>query len=188
MRPRRTSTARDAFDFWGGLAALDLVLDTGAALDEGIRTLRALIKTRPIVRANGQAELWRRIGLVDVVEVPIVLSTPGTHQVLNVGCGRGYTVLEVLAMFAEVTGRDITPLPAARRAGGDGGGPVTRPGPARLERRPRAAGDGYQHMAGGLARHTAPVNAGGGARGRLMRIALVAEGCKSQISVALSIL
>jgi SAM-dependent methyltransferase len=62
------------FDLWGGLPALDLVLDTGAVLNEGIRTLRALIKARPIVRANGQAELWRRIGLVDVVEVPIVLS------------------------------------------------------------------------------------------------------------------
>jgi SAM-dependent methyltransferase len=62
------------FDFWGGLSVLDLVLDTGAVLDEGIRTLRAQIKARPIVWANGQAELWRQIGLVEVVEVPIVLS------------------------------------------------------------------------------------------------------------------
>ena len=62
------------FDFWGGLSALDLVLDTGAVLDEGIRTLRAQIKARPIVCANGQANLWRQVGLVDVVEVPIVLS------------------------------------------------------------------------------------------------------------------
>lgn len=62
------------FDFWGGMAALDLVLDTGAMLDEGIRTLRAQMKARPIVWANGQANLWRQVGLVDVVEVPIVLS------------------------------------------------------------------------------------------------------------------
>ena len=62
------------FDFWGGMSALDLVLDTGAVLDEGIRTLRAQIKARPIVWANGQADLWRQIGLVDVAEVPIVLS------------------------------------------------------------------------------------------------------------------
>jgi SAM-dependent methyltransferase len=62
------------FDFWGGMSALDLVLDTGAVLDEGIRTLRAKIKARPIVWANGQANLWHRVGLVDVVEVPIVLS------------------------------------------------------------------------------------------------------------------
>ncbi|MDP9225152.1 MAG: class I SAM-dependent methyltransferase [Actinomycetota bacterium] len=62
------------FDFWGGNSALDLVLDTGAVLDKGIRALRAQIKARPIVWANGQANLWRQIGLVDVVEVPIVLS------------------------------------------------------------------------------------------------------------------
>lgn len=62
------------FDFWGGNAALDLVLDTGAVLDEGIRTLRSQIKARPIVWANGQADLWRRVGIVDVMEVPIVLS------------------------------------------------------------------------------------------------------------------
>ena len=62
------------FDFWGGLSVLDLVMDTAAVLDEGIRTLRAQIKARPIVWANGQANLWRQVGLVDVVEVPIVLS------------------------------------------------------------------------------------------------------------------
>jgi SAM-dependent methyltransferase len=62
------------FNFWGGLSALDLVLDTGAVRDEGIRELRAQIKARPIVWANGQANLWREIGLVAVVEVPIVLS------------------------------------------------------------------------------------------------------------------
>lgn len=62
------------FDFWGGFAVLDLVLDSGAVLDEGIRTLRAQIKGRPIVRANGQADLWRQVGLIDVVEVPMVLS------------------------------------------------------------------------------------------------------------------
>ena len=62
------------FDFWGGFGVLDLVLDTGAVLDEGTRTLRAQIKARPIVRANGQADLWREVGLIDVEEVPIVLS------------------------------------------------------------------------------------------------------------------
>ena len=62
------------FDFWGGMSALDLVLATGAVLDEGIRTLEAQIKARPIVWANGQANLWHQVGLVEVVEVPIVLS------------------------------------------------------------------------------------------------------------------
>jgi SAM-dependent methyltransferase len=63
-----------AFDFWGGSSALDLILDTGAVLDEGIRRLRAQIKARPIARADGQAQLWRKVGLLDVLEVPIVLS------------------------------------------------------------------------------------------------------------------
>jgi SAM-dependent methyltransferase len=62
------------FDFWGGNSVMDLILDTGAVLDESVRALRANIKARPITWANGQAALWRKIGLTDVVEVPIVLS------------------------------------------------------------------------------------------------------------------
>ena len=62
------------FDFWGGFGVLDLVLDSGAVLDEGTRTLRAQVKGRPVVAANGQADLLRKAGLVDVEEVPIVLS------------------------------------------------------------------------------------------------------------------
>jgi SAM-dependent methyltransferase len=77
-RPGRV-VACATFDFWGGNSALDLVLDTGAVLDEGIRKLRARIKARPIAWANGQAKLWRKVGLVDVVEVPIVLSFDYTN-------------------------------------------------------------------------------------------------------------
>src|SRR5271169_1964724 len=62
------------FDFWGGNSAQDLVYDTGSVLDESIRALRDHMKARPLVWANGQAALWRKTGLVDVVEVPIVLS------------------------------------------------------------------------------------------------------------------
>ena len=43
-------------------------------LDEGVRALRDDLKAHPLVRPNGQAELWRRIGLAEVVEVPIVIS------------------------------------------------------------------------------------------------------------------
>jgi SAM-dependent methyltransferase len=66
--------ACSTFDFWGGNSVIDLVLDTGAVIDEGIRILRAQIKARPIVWRNGQRNLWCQAGLVDVVEVPIVLS------------------------------------------------------------------------------------------------------------------
>lgn len=62
------------FDFWGGHYVFDLVLDTGAVLDETMRTLRDQIKCRPIVWAHGQADLWRKVGLTDVEEAPLVLS------------------------------------------------------------------------------------------------------------------
>lgn len=62
------------FDFWGGFSAQDMVYDIGAVLDEGIRDLRDYMRARPLVWANGQAVLWHKTGLVDVVEVPIVLS------------------------------------------------------------------------------------------------------------------
>jgi SAM-dependent methyltransferase len=72
-RPGRV-VASGTFDFWGGNSVMDLVLDAGAVLDESIRTLRSQIKARPIVWANGQADLWRKAGLVEVVQEPIVLS------------------------------------------------------------------------------------------------------------------
>jgi SAM-dependent methyltransferase len=66
--------ASGVVDFWGGFSAADLVLDTASVIDEGMSTLRDQRKARPLVWANGQAEIWRRTGLVNVVEVPIVIS------------------------------------------------------------------------------------------------------------------
>lgn len=66
--------ASGVFDFWGGYSAFSLVWDTASVLDEGIRALRDHLKAHPLVRPNGQAELWRRIGLTEVIEVPIVIS------------------------------------------------------------------------------------------------------------------
>jgi SAM-dependent methyltransferase len=68
------SVASSVFDFWGGFSPADLVCDTASVLDEGMRSLRDQRKARPIVWANGQAAIWRETGLVDVVEVPIVIS------------------------------------------------------------------------------------------------------------------
>jgi ubiquinone/menaquinone biosynthesis C-methylase UbiE len=65
------TVASGTFDFWGGFS---LVCDTASVLDEGMRSLRDQRKARPIVWANGQAAIWRETGLVDVVEVPIVIS------------------------------------------------------------------------------------------------------------------
>ena len=68
------TVASGTFDFWGGFSAADLVCDTASVLDEGMRSLRDQRKARPIVWANGQTAIWRETGLVDVVEVPIVIS------------------------------------------------------------------------------------------------------------------
>ena len=67
------AVACGAFDFWGGFSAHDLVCDTASVLDEGIRSLRDFVKARPLTRANGQAELWQKTGLLEVSEVPIVV-------------------------------------------------------------------------------------------------------------------
>ncbi len=45
------------------------------------------------------------------------LDTPGAGHVFNVGCGRGYSVREVIEMVAEVTGRGIEPQLGAARPG-----------------------------------------------------------------------
>jgi SAM-dependent methyltransferase len=66
--------ASGVFDFWGGFSASSLVYDTGSVLDDGIRALRNEVRTHPLVRANGQEAVWRRIGLTSVVEEPIVIS------------------------------------------------------------------------------------------------------------------
>jgi SAM-dependent methyltransferase len=64
--------ASGVHDFWGGMPAYSLVWDTGAVLDARIAALRDAGKGRPLVGANGQAALWRIIGLTEVMEVPVV--------------------------------------------------------------------------------------------------------------------
>jgi SAM-dependent methyltransferase len=66
--------ASGVFDFWGGFSASALVYDTASVLDDGIRALRNDVRAHPLVWANGQAAVWRRIGLVSVIEEPIVIS------------------------------------------------------------------------------------------------------------------
>jgi hypothetical protein len=51
-----------------------MLLDIGAVFDDGFQTLREYLLSRPLVGPNGQAELWRRAGFTDVVEIPIVVS------------------------------------------------------------------------------------------------------------------
>lgn len=51
-----------------------------------------------------------------------LLDTSGPrHEVVNIGCGRGYTVREVLTTIGRVTGRDTTPAILPRRPGDPAG-------------------------------------------------------------------
>ncbi|KQV35550.1 MULTISPECIES: class I SAM-dependent methyltransferase [unclassified Rhizobium] len=59
--------------FLGGMPAWDLVIHTGAVLDADFAGLRSLRAGRQLFWPGGQAALWRKIGLVDVTEVPVVV-------------------------------------------------------------------------------------------------------------------
>jgi SAM-dependent methyltransferase len=59
--------------FLGGMPAWDLVLHTGAVLVPDIAMLRSISAGRQLFWPNGQAALWRKVGLADVTEVPVVV-------------------------------------------------------------------------------------------------------------------
>ena len=57
--------ASGVHQFFGGMPAFDLVQHTGAVLDAAINEMRTFFKGRPLFWPNGQAGLWRKLGLVD---------------------------------------------------------------------------------------------------------------------------
>lgn len=59
--------------FLGGMPAWDLVINTGAVLETDFATLRSMRAGRQVFWPDGQAALWRKIGLTDVTEVPVVV-------------------------------------------------------------------------------------------------------------------
>ena len=59
--------------FLGGMPAWDLVIHTGAVLQTDFAKLRSMRAGRQLFWPNGQAALWRKIGLTDVTEVPVVV-------------------------------------------------------------------------------------------------------------------
>jgi SAM-dependent methyltransferase len=64
--------ASGAFDMRGGFAPFMMLLDTAAVLDEAARELRDTVLSCGIVWPNGPSSLWRKVGLVEVQELPIV--------------------------------------------------------------------------------------------------------------------
>lgn len=65
--------ASGVHQFFGGMPAFDLVIHTGAVLDTDFTKLRSMRAGRQLFWPNGQAALWRKIGLTDVTEVPVVV-------------------------------------------------------------------------------------------------------------------
>src|SRR3712207_7296153 len=59
--------------FLGGMPAWDLVINTGAVLETDFAELRSMRAGRQIFWPEGQATLWRKVGLSDVAEVPVVV-------------------------------------------------------------------------------------------------------------------
>ena len=65
--------ASGVHQFFGGIPAFDLVSHTAAVLDAGFSQLRSMRAGRKLFWPNGQAELWRKMGLTNVTEVPVVV-------------------------------------------------------------------------------------------------------------------
>lgn len=60
------------------------------------------------------------VHVVDLVAAHILsleALAPGVHEIINLGSGAGYSVLEVITAASKALGRDINYLAAARRAG-----------------------------------------------------------------------
>jgi hypothetical protein len=55
------------------MPAWDLVINTGAVLETEFAKLRSVRAGRQVFWPGGQAALWRKIGLTDVTEVPVVV-------------------------------------------------------------------------------------------------------------------
>jgi|SRR6516162_949452 SAM-dependent methyltransferase len=60
-------------DYRGALAPIILFWDIASVLDSRAQTVRDGMLSDPLVWPQGQANLWRRMGLLDVVEVPLVI-------------------------------------------------------------------------------------------------------------------
>lgn len=59
--------------FFGGMPAWDLVIHTSAVLEANFAELRSMRAGRQLFWPDGQAALWRKLGLTDVTEVPVVV-------------------------------------------------------------------------------------------------------------------
>jgi ubiquinone/menaquinone biosynthesis C-methylase UbiE len=61
-------------EYCSAFAPWFMLLDIASVLDEGGKKLRAYMLSHPLVWPDGQASLWRKLGLTDVREAPLVVS------------------------------------------------------------------------------------------------------------------
>lgn len=59
--------------FFAGMPAWDLVINVGAVLEPSFVSLRSMRAGRQVFWPGGQAALWRKVGLTDVTEAPLVV-------------------------------------------------------------------------------------------------------------------
>ncbi|TCR63139.1 class I SAM-dependent methyltransferase [Bosea sp. BK604] len=59
--------------FFGGMPAFDLVYNTGAVLESAAARMRSARAGRTQFWPGGQAALWRKLGLAEVTEIPVVV-------------------------------------------------------------------------------------------------------------------
>jgi hypothetical protein len=98
--------ASSLHDFWAAPYA-SLLWDTGAVLDAGMAALRDFTKSRPLSTANGQAALWRRAGLTEVTEVPVVVDceyTSFTDYWATFTAGQGRVARRLMEVRDDVRG------------------------------------------------------------------------------------
>ena len=50
-----------------------MLLDIASVLDQGGKALRDTMLSHPLVWPDGQASLWRELGLIDIREEPLVI-------------------------------------------------------------------------------------------------------------------
>jgi SAM-dependent methyltransferase len=93
--------------FFGGMPAFDLVIHTAAVLDAGFDSLRSRRAGRPHFWPHGQSSLWRKIGLADVTENPVVVDCEypsfADYWATFTG-GQGIISGALMALSAEVRG------------------------------------------------------------------------------------
>jgi SAM-dependent methyltransferase len=59
--------------FFGGMPAWDLLIHSGAVLEPDFDSVRSMRAGRQLFWPGGQADLWRKLGFIDVMERPIVV-------------------------------------------------------------------------------------------------------------------